>query len=86
MQGGWKGLQGDAGPAPSCLPLHPCRIRMIRAQLHRKSQGGCCICISSKLEAENPLNIDKWRLKHEGEEESEGIGEAKVADIERGQC
>ena len=58
---------------------------MIGAQLHRKSQSGC-ICISSKLEAENPLKIDKGRLKHEGEEKSKCIGEAKVADIECGQC
>ena len=54
-------------------------------EMNKKIQGGC-ICISSMLEAKNPLKIDKGRLKDEGEEESKGIGEAKVAHIECRQC
>ena len=34
-----------------------------------------------KLEAENPLKVDIGRLEYEGEEKSEGIGEAKVAHL-----
>ena len=34
-----------------------------------------------KLEAENPLKVDIRRLEYEGEEKSEGIGEAKVAHL-----
>ena len=42
--------------------------------------------MSSNLEAENPLKVDVGRLKHEGEQKSEGIREAKMAHIEGGQC
>ena len=35
-----------------------------------------------KLEAENLLKIDVGRLKHEGEEKGECIGETKVAHLD----